>query len=82
MTTFKLFGAALVLSAAVATPVLAQQAIQEPGAYAFAYPNADLGIGSSRAAPSEALAQQTLRNSDMRVAMKPHKLVSRTAIKH
>ena len=80
MTTFKLFGAALVLSAAVATPVLAQQAIQEPGAFAFAYPNGDLGIGSSRAAPSEAMAQQALRNSDMRVAAKTHKIV-RTTIK-
>jgi hypothetical protein len=81
MTTFKLFGAVLVRSAAGATPVLAQQVIQEPGAYAFAYPNGYLGIGSSRPAPSGPMAQQSLRNSDMHVALKPHKLANRSLIK-
>ena len=33
MTTFKLFGAALILSTAFATPVFAQ--VAEPGDYAF-----------------------------------------------
>jgi hypothetical protein len=42
MTTFKLFSAALILAAAVATPVAAQQAIQEPGNYAFYHPNGDV----------------------------------------
>jgi hypothetical protein len=32
---------AAVLTAAVTTPVFAQAAIQEPGAYAFYHPNAD-----------------------------------------
>ena len=56
MTRLKLLGAALFLSAAVATPLAAQQAIQEPGAYAFYHPNGDLGIGSSR--PADAMASQ------------------------
>jgi hypothetical protein len=41
MSTFKLFGAVAVLSAAIATPVLAQQVISEPGYCAFFYPNAN-----------------------------------------
>jgi len=41
MSTFRLFGAAVILSAAVATPALAQQVIQEPGYCAFFYPNAN-----------------------------------------
>ena len=68
MTTFKLFSAALVLSAAAAAPVAAQQAIQEPGAYAFYHPNGDLGIGSTR--PADAMASQSFRisNSVVRTA--------------
>ena len=46
MTRFIFLGVAAFLSTAIATPVLAQAVIQEPGAYAFHYPNADLGIGS------------------------------------
>jgi hypothetical protein len=34
--------AAAVLMTAIATPVFAQAAIQEPGAYAFFHPNADV----------------------------------------
>jgi hypothetical protein len=41
MSTFKLLGAVAVLSAAVATPVRAQQVISEPGYCAFFYPNAN-----------------------------------------
>jgi len=40
--TFKLFGAALILSTAFATPVFAQ--VRLPGDYAFLYPDGDLGI--------------------------------------
>ncbi len=85
MTTFKLFSAALILSAAVATPVAAQQVIQEPGAYAFYHPNGDLGIGSTR--PGDAMASQAFRNSGdmagMRMAVKPHKtLAVRAPVKH
>jgi hypothetical protein len=41
MSTFKLLGAVAVLSAAIATSVLAQPVIQEPGYCAFFYPNAN-----------------------------------------
>ncbi len=38
----KLIRAALIVSAQFATPVFAQAAIDEPGNYAFFYPNADV----------------------------------------
>jgi hypothetical protein len=38
MMKLKLLGAAALLSAAIATPALAQQAMQEPGAYAQDHP--------------------------------------------
>lgn len=41
MSIFKLLGAVTVLSTAIATPVLAQQVISEPGYCAFFYPNAN-----------------------------------------
>jgi hypothetical protein len=47
MINFKLIGAAVILSAAIAGPALAQEVIQEPGAFAFYHPNGDLRIGSS-----------------------------------
>jgi len=50
MTRYKLFGAVAILSALIATPALAQRMIEEPGMFAFTYPNGDLGIGSSRPA--------------------------------
>jgi hypothetical protein len=66
MIRFKLFAAAVILSAAGATPVLAQAAIQEPGAFAFYHPNGDLGIGSSRSADAMASGNMTgLRSAIM-----------------
>jgi hypothetical protein len=58
MSSFKLIGAALMLSAAFATPVFAQSAAglpELPGDYAFfnLAPNGDLRIGSAFA-PAEA----------------------------
>ena len=47
MTKRTLLGVAAILSTAIATPVLAQAVIQEPGAYAFYHPNGDLEIGST-----------------------------------
>jgi hypothetical protein len=52
--TTKSIAAALMLSAALATPVFAQAAISEPGAYAFYHPNGDVlnaGAGGVRSAP-------------------------------
>jgi hypothetical protein len=64
MTSYKLLAAAVILSAATATPALAQRMIEEPGAYAFYHPNADLGIGSARPA-TDAMAMAPLRDSGM-----------------
>ena len=55
MTTLTLLGAATILSTTLATPVLAQAVIQEPGAYAFHYPNGDLGIASTLSQRREAV---------------------------
>jgi hypothetical protein len=41
MSNFRLLGAVVILSTAIATPVLAQQVIQEPGYCAQFYPNAN-----------------------------------------
>lgn len=59
MIKYKLVAAAIILAAAISTPVLAQAVIQEPGAYAFYHP--DLGLGSAR--PADAMASEALRNS-------------------
>jgi hypothetical protein len=42
MSRLKTFGAVALLSVTMATPVFAQAAIQEPGAFAFYHPNADV----------------------------------------
>lgn len=54
MTRFKIFGAAAVLSLMFATPVFAQAAIQEPGAFAFYYPNNDV-LNGGRPTPAAGL---------------------------
>jgi len=54
MTSLKLFGAAALVSVAFATQAFAQAAVQEPGAFAFYYPNADV-LGGRRP-PAEAMA--------------------------
>jgi hypothetical protein len=41
MSTFRLFGAVVILSTAIANPVPAQQVISEPGYCAQFYPNAN-----------------------------------------
>ena len=45
MTRFMLSGAAAVLMSVITTQVFAQAAIQEPGAFAFYHPNADVLSG-------------------------------------
>jgi hypothetical protein len=57
MTTFKTIAAALVLSAAAATSAFAQAAVQEPGAYAFYHPNADVLNAGRPAADAFAAAR-------------------------
>jgi len=64
MTSHRFIAIAVVLSTASATPVFAQAAIQEPGAYAFYHPNSDLGLGSTRPAAG-ALASIPLRDDSL-----------------
>jgi BA14K-like protein len=71
MTSFKVAGAAAVLSltiaAAIATPVFAQAAVQEPGAYAFYHPDADVLNGRrSRDRSANAMASVPFGGSNVR----------------
>jgi hypothetical protein len=66
MTRFKILGAAAMLSLMFATPVFAQEAIQEPGAFAFSYPNNDV-LNGGRPTPAAGMDARTLmqfNNSD------------------
>jgi hypothetical protein len=60
MTRFKLFSAAVILSAAMAetmaSQVFAQEAIQEPGNYAFFHPDGDLLHANSPSPAPDAMA--------------------------
>src|SRR5438552_10897262 len=58
MTGFKILGAAAILSLISATPVFAQAAIQEPGAFAFYYPNNDV-LNGGRPTPAAGLDART-----------------------
>jgi BA14K-like protein len=58
MTRFKILGAAAVLSLMCATPVFAQAAIQEPGLFAFYYPNNDV-LNGGRPTPAARLDART-----------------------
>ena len=70
MTRFKTLGVAAVLSMMTATPLFAQAAIQEPGAFAFSYPNADvLNGGRPTPAASGAVAPVPFSGSDAYASM-------------
>jgi len=56
MNRFKIFTAAAILSLMFATPVFAQAAIQEPGLFAFYYPNNDV-LNGGRPTPAAGLAR-------------------------
>jgi hypothetical protein len=82
MLKFRIVGAAIILSAVIATPALAE-VVQEPGNFAFFYPNGDLGLGYSK--PADAMASQPPRSgelSTMRMSVKPHRAIRAPAIKH
>src|ERR1700676_4160523 len=51
MTRYKIFSPAAILSMMIATPVFAQAAINEPGAFAFFYPDADV-LNGGRPTPA------------------------------
>jgi hypothetical protein len=59
MTRFKILSAAAILALMFATPVFAQAAIQEPGAFAFYYPNNDV-LNGGRPTPAAGLDAKTL----------------------
>ena len=67
MTKFKLFCAAAILSLTFATPVFAQAAIQEPGMYAFYYPNNDV-LNGGKPTPAAGLDARTLMQLNRRDA--------------
>ena len=70
MTRFKTLGTAAVLSMMMTSPLFAQAAIQEPGAFAFYHPNADVLNGGRPTPPtSGALASVPLGGSDAYAAM-------------
>ena len=60
MTQFKFLAATIILAAFIATPSLAQRMIEEPGMFAFTYPNGDLGIGSTRPPLMPRLSQRSM----------------------
>ena len=63
MTTFKLLGAAAVLSALIVSSASAQPVVQEPGLVAFYHPDSNLGMGSSRpSADAQAMARPVMRH--------------------
>jgi hypothetical protein len=59
MTRFKILSAAAMLSLMFATPVFAQAAIQEPGLFAFYYPNNDV-LNGGRPTPAAGMDARTL----------------------
>jgi hypothetical protein len=54
MVTLRILSAAAILSMAIAPPLFAQAAIQEPGAFAFYHPDADV-LNAGRPAPAETM---------------------------
>jgi len=71
MTKFKILGAAAILSMMAAAPVFAQAAIQEPGAFAFYHPDADVlnGGAPTPAEPRGATASVPFGGSNAYAAM-------------
>jgi hypothetical protein len=59
MTRFKIFSTAAIVSLIFATPLFAQAAIQEPGAFAFYYPNNDV-LNGGRPTPAAGMDTRTL----------------------
>jgi hypothetical protein len=67
MTRFKILGAPAILSPMFATPVFAQAAIQEPGMFAFYYPNNDV-LNGGRPTPAAGVDARTLMQLNSRHA--------------
>jgi hypothetical protein len=58
MTRFKILSTAVMLPLMFVTPVFAQAAIQEPGAFAFYYPNNDV-LNGGRPTPAAGMDART-----------------------
>ncbi len=67
MARFNILGAAAILSLMFATPVFAQAAIQEPGMFAFYYPNNDV-LNGGRPTPAAGMDARTLMQFNRRDA--------------
>jgi hypothetical protein len=78
MTKFKLIAAAVVLSATIAAPSFAQEAISEPGMYAFYHPNADVTAGARPGPSADAMASV---RSNSAMASAPARHVARSSAK-
>jgi len=74
MTSLKLLGSAVLLSAAFATQAFAQAAVQEPGAFAFYHPNADVLNAGRGGPPANAFAYVPERGdvAGARLWVRPH----------
>ena len=68
MTSIKTIAVAGLLSMMAAAPAFAQEAIQEPGAFAFYYPNLDVLNGG---APTPAYSMEGLPPSAYRSGVSP-----------
>jgi hypothetical protein len=84
MTRFKTIAAAVVLSALsafAAAPASAWQALDEPGAYSFYHPNADvLNVGPSPSTSSSNAMASTLRDAPVastQMSVRPRHAVKR-----
>ena len=69
MANFKRFSIAAALSAAITTPAIAQQAVQEPGLLAFYQ---SLGVGSASSRTAYALAPAGRVSLSLSAAAKQH----------
>ena len=72
MTSFKTIAVAGLLAAMAAGPALAQEAVQEPGMFAFYHPNLDVLNGGAptpayrlQSAPPSAMQNYSLRESGL-----------------
>jgi hypothetical protein len=80
MLKYRILAVAVVGSVAIATPALAE-VIQEPGNYAFFYPNGDLGLGYSQ--PAGAMAQAPRGDvAAVRMSVRTHRVHRALANKH
>jgi hypothetical protein len=81
MTSFKILAAAVMLSTAIATPVFAQAAISEPGAFAFYHPDGDVLHAGSTRPVRDALASLPLRHAShmARAHIGPHSVFARAS---